>query len=136
MLGDQPLSEQLDALEDATRRLVNDLNAILDGVQDLRESTKSTEASTGVASADKMRREVSDVFRMQTAALRDMDRSVQDFPRRWARFELHTSQRKTLMLNIKARRKQAAGDTEVSAEQQLPGTEEPSINVGHVVSHA
>ncbi|CAK0840953.1 unnamed protein product [Prorocentrum cordatum] len=54
-----------------------------------------------------MRKEATDVLRQQAEALEAMADAVKAFPRRWARMELSTSQRKTLMLSIKARRKRA-----------------------------
>ncbi|CAK0840954.1 unnamed protein product [Prorocentrum cordatum] len=51
--------------------------------------------------------EATDVLRQQAEALEAMADAVKAFPRRWARMELSTSQRKTLMLSIKARRKRA-----------------------------
>mmetsp|Transcript_23528 Transcript_23528/g.50084 ORF Transcript_23528/g.50084 Transcript_23528/m.50084 type:complete len:129 (+) Transcript_23528:1201-1587(+) len=102
---DEPLVDRIAAMEQAAQQLQDDLANVLSGLADLKEHTRPAEATAGDRQADRMRKEVGDVLRMQTEGLVEMSRSVQAFPRRWARLEVNTSQRKSLLLNIKARRR-------------------------------
>lgn len=101
----QPLVEDIGSLERAARQLQEDLGTILNGLEDLRHRIQPAEETAGDGQSDKMRKEIADILRRQTMTLEDVSQTVQDFPRHWSRCELNTSQRKALMLNMKARRK-------------------------------
>eukprot|EP00747_Dinoflagellata_sp_TGD_P165877 gnl/TRDRNA2_/TRDRNA2_187845_c0_seq1.p2 gnl/TRDRNA2_/TRDRNA2_187845_c0~~gnl/TRDRNA2_/TRDRNA2_187845_c0_seq1.p2 ORF type:complete len:120 (-),score=30.54 gnl/TRDRNA2_/TRDRNA2_187845_c0_seq1:56-415(-) len=103
---DGPLADRIAEMEAEARRLQDDLNEVLRGLADMKSHSllQSAEQTSGDKQSDKMRKEMADVLRQQTEVLQAAGREVQAFPRRWARFELNTSQRKSLMLNIKARR--------------------------------
>mmetsp|Transcript_127263 Transcript_127263/g.360170 ORF Transcript_127263/g.360170 Transcript_127263/m.360170 type:complete len:119 (+) Transcript_127263:86-442(+) len=102
---DEPLAGQIASMEEQARRLQEDLAVVLSGLAEIRGSVRAAEDTAGDRHSDKMRKEVEDVLRRQTQALEAMAQTAQDFPRQWARLEIHTSQRKALMLNIKARRR-------------------------------
>merc|ERR1719183_1970053 len=104
--GAASVAENLTAVEEAAKKLQEELAMVLDGLADLRHSVKAAEETAGDRQSDLLRKEVTDVLRQQATGLDDMSRAVQALPRRWARFELQTSQRKSLMLNIKARQRQ------------------------------
>merc|ERR1719240_495368 len=99
-------------MEDAVSKLQGELSAILGGLAKLRQQLEPTETLAGDKASDKMQKEVADAMRQQTEALQMMEQTVQTFPRRWARFEVNTSQRKSLLMDIKARKKQQ--------QEQLP----------------
>jgi len=111
----ESMGDQISAMESAARRLQEDLALVLGGLGDLRERMQSAEQTAGDRSADGMRKEVGDTLRQQTDSLEAMDSTVQTFQRRWARFEVNTSQRKSLMLNIKARRLQESEQSSAGA---------------------
>merc|ERR1719198_1566832 len=100
--------ERVQAMEDAVGRLQGELSTILGGLAKLKEQVGSAESLAGDRASDQMRKEVGDALRQQAEAVQMMEQTVQTFPRRWARFEVNTSQRKSLLLDIKARRKQQA----------------------------
>mmetsp|Transcript_63839 Transcript_63839/g.120930 ORF Transcript_63839/g.120930 Transcript_63839/m.120930 type:complete len:140 (+) Transcript_63839:87-506(+) len=101
----EPLIAQLGTMEEAARRLQEDLTTILGGITEFKRDVQAAEDTAGDRQSDVMRKEAGDVIRQQTEILDQMALSVQAFPRRWARLELNTSQRKSLLLNIKARRR-------------------------------
>eukprot|EP00930_Biecheleria_cincta_P100622 TRINITY_DN92231_c0_g1_i1.p1 TRINITY_DN92231_c0_g1~~TRINITY_DN92231_c0_g1_i1.p1 ORF type:complete len:141 (+),score=25.75 TRINITY_DN92231_c0_g1_i1:40-423(+) len=101
---DDSIGTRIASAEAAVHRLQDELSTILEGLGSLKEEVRNAEELAGDQQSDRLRREISDVLKTQTAALEEMVSSAQGFPRRWARLELNTSQRKSLMLSIKARR--------------------------------
>merc|ERR1719261_1658050 len=106
MEADSTAIERVQQMEEAVSRLQGELSTILGGLGELRQQLGSAETIAGDRHSDNMRKEVGDALRQQTEALQMMEQTVQTFPRRWARFEVNTSQRKSLLMDIKARKKQ------------------------------
>merc|ERR1719301_167352 len=106
MEADASAVEHVQQMEEAVSRLQGELSTILGGLGKLREQLGPAETMAGDRASDNMRKEVGDALRQQTEALHMMEQTVQTFPRRWARFEVNTSQRKSLLMDIKARKKQ------------------------------
>ncbi|CAE8629713.1 unnamed protein product [Polarella glacialis] len=103
--ADESIGARITASEAAIHRLQDELVTVLDGLGALREQVRAAEDMAGDPQSDRLCREVSDVLKTQVSALEEMVRATQGFPRRWARLEVNTSQRKSLMLSVKARRR-------------------------------
>eukprot|EP00933_Yihiella_yeosuensis_P008665 TRINITY_DN11424_c3_g1_i1.p1 TRINITY_DN11424_c3_g1~~TRINITY_DN11424_c3_g1_i1.p1 ORF type:complete len:126 (+),score=30.82 TRINITY_DN11424_c3_g1_i1:82-459(+) len=103
--GNVSVAARIQTMEAAAQRLQGELSIVLEGLAALREKCQVTEETAGDAQSDLLQKEVSDVLKVQAAALNEMISSTEAFPRRWARLELNTSQRKSLMLSVKARRR-------------------------------
>eukprot|EP00441_Pelagodinium_beii_P019769 CAMPEP_0197655042 /NCGR_PEP_ID=MMETSP1338-20131121/39214_1 /TAXON_ID=43686 ORGANISM="Pelagodinium beii, Strain RCC1491" /NCGR_SAMPLE_ID=MMETSP1338 /ASSEMBLY_ACC=CAM_ASM_000754 /LENGTH=121 /DNA_ID=CAMNT_0043230611 /DNA_START=32 /DNA_END=397 /DNA_ORIENTATION=+ len=101
---DDSIPGRIALAEEQVHKLQEELSTVLAGLADLKEQVQNAEDMKGDQQSDRLRREISDVLKTQASALEEMVRSTQGFPRRWARLELNTSQRKSLMLTIKARR--------------------------------
>ena len=100
----ESLDARISQTEAQTLRLQEELSTILRGLAILKEQVRDADDLAGDAESQKIRQEVDDVLRRQGSILEEMVKSAESFPRRWAQFELNISQRKSLMLSIKARR--------------------------------
>ncbi|CAJ1342681.1 unnamed protein product, partial [Effrenium voratum] len=105
------LCGRIDQTEAHALRLQEELTTVLRGLAALKERVRDADDLSGEPQSENLRREIDEVLRRQGLVLEEMVRSAETFPRRWAEFELNTSQRKSLMLSIKARkaRDQAVG---------------------------
>ncbi|CAE7414791.1 unnamed protein product [Symbiodinium natans] len=74
-------------------RLKEEVVTVLRGLAALKEQVKNADDLTGEPETEKMRVEIDEVLKRQTEILEDMVKSTESFPRRWAQFELNTSQR-------------------------------------------
>ncbi|CAL1171208.1 unnamed protein product [Cladocopium goreaui] len=100
----ESLCSRISETEATAHRLQEELSTILRGLAALKEQVRDADDLAGDTETEKIRQEVDDVLRRQGTVLEEMVKSAESFPRRWAQFELNISQRKSLLLSIKARR--------------------------------
>ncbi|CAK9097845.1 unnamed protein product [Durusdinium trenchii] len=105
----ESLCGRISQTEAQALRLQEELSTILRGLAVLKEQVKNADELAGEVETEKLRLEVDDVLRRQGTILEEMVKSAESFPRRWAQLELNTSQRKSLMLSIKASSRCARG---------------------------
>ncbi|CAE7618445.1 unnamed protein product [Symbiodinium necroappetens] len=98
------LERRISRTEAQAQRLKEEVATVLRGLAALKEQVKSADDLAGDPGSEDMRREIDEVLKRQTEVLEEMVKSTESFPRRWAQFELNTSQRKSLILSIKARK--------------------------------
>mmetsp|Transcript_54323 Transcript_54323/g.115966 ORF Transcript_54323/g.115966 Transcript_54323/m.115966 type:complete len:161 (-) Transcript_54323:49-531(-) len=101
--GPETSFERVEAMQTSARRLQEELTILIEGLDNLKESMHAVESLRGDRHPDKMRKEVLDTLRDQTSGLEEMRNCLEAFPRRWAKFEVNTCQRKALMVAVKAR---------------------------------